>query len=241
MVNSLRPLNIFPKGFIIDVWHGLKYRLQINIFKEPKMNRSFNFVSPDLLYTFIYLLYIYILIIHYIYIYIYVYIVQWKNKCTWAYDVQRKVWTHDALGHSCHKVIVVITGRAHCFHDCICIKPTLRPSYFCEIWALCVSWISYDHWTTYTYIYIYIYIYIHIYMYMYIYIYVYICIYIYIYIYIQDKISWWFSPWKMCMISVDFSRDIDDQRILQSEWSRSTTGFTRPKKCWSQMLFSPDE
>ena len=106
-----------------------------------------------LLYT--YYIYIYILIIYYIYIYIYVYIVQWKNKCTWAYDVRRKVWTHDALGRSCHKVIVVITGRAHCFHDCICIKPTLRPSYFCEVWALCVSWITYDHLTTYIYIYIY--------------------------------------------------------------------------------------
>ena len=124
-----------------------------------------------LLYT--YYIYIYILIIYYIYIYIYVYIVQWKNKCTWAYDVRRKVWTHDALGRSCHKVIVVITGRAHCFHDCICIKPTLRPSYFCEVWALCVSWITYDHLTTYIYIYICIYMCI----------YVYICIYIYIYIY----------------------------------------------------------
>ena len=74
MVNSLRPLNIFPKGFIIDVLHGLKYRLQINIFKEPKMNRSFNFVSPDLLYTFIYLLYIYISLLYTIYTYTYMYI-----------------------------------------------------------------------------------------------------------------------------------------------------------------------
>ena len=42
-------------------------------------------------------------------------------------------WTTHALGHecvSCHKAIVVITGRAHCFHDCIYI---LRPSRFCEI------------------------------------------------------------------------------------------------------------
>ena len=39
-----------------------------------------------------------------------------------------------ALGHiiygtkpcmSCHKAIVVITGRAHCFHDCIYITPIL--------------------------------------------------------------------------------------------------------------------
>ena len=26
---------------------------------------------------------------------------------------------------SCHKAIVVITGRAHCFHDCIYIMPIL--------------------------------------------------------------------------------------------------------------------
>ena len=26
---------------------------------------------------------------------------------------------------SCHKAIVVITGRAHCFHDCIYITPVL--------------------------------------------------------------------------------------------------------------------
>ena len=43
---------------------------------------------------------------------------------------------------SCHKAIVVITGKAHCFHDCIYILP---PSYFCEIWTLFVSWITYDN------------------------------------------------------------------------------------------------
>ena len=26
---------------------------------------------------------------------------------------------------SCHKAIVVITGRVHCFHDCIYIAPVL--------------------------------------------------------------------------------------------------------------------
>ena len=31
---------------------------------------------------------------------------------------------------SCHKAIVVITGRTHCFHDCIYI---LSPPCFCEI------------------------------------------------------------------------------------------------------------
>ena len=37
---------------------------------------------------------------------------------TWAYNVR----AHGAVHHvpkcmSCHKAIVVITGRAHCFHD----------------------------------------------------------------------------------------------------------------------------
>ena len=39
--------------------------------------------------------------------------------------------------------------------------------YFCEIWALSVSWITYIHLYTYIYIYIYI-IYIYIYIYIYI-------------------------------------------------------------------------
>ena len=70
--------------------------------------------------------------------------------------------------------IVVITGRAHCFHYC---KYKLYPSCFCEIWALFVSWITsdnlykyihyiniYTNTHTHTYIYIYIYIYIHLYI-----------------------------------------------------------------------------
>ena len=64
---------------------------------------------------------------------------------------------------SCHKANVVITGRTHCFHDCIYIT-ILRPSScFCEIWAICMLFI----YITYIYVYIYIYI-IHI-IYIYIY------------------------------------------------------------------------
>ena len=65
-----------------------------------------------------------------------------KTMCPWCTAVN-----HLPKGMSCHKPIVVITGRAHCFHDNI-----------------------------YIYIYIYIYM-LHIYMYMlyicYIYIYIY--------------------------------------------------------------------
>ena len=64
-----------------------------------------------------------------IYVYIYIYICnhennvlsrlspQWfcGNSCTWA------TVNHVPKCISCHKAIVVITGRTHCFHDCIYI------------------------------------------------------------------------------------------------------------------------
>ena len=34
------------------------------------------------------------------------------------------------------------TGRAHCFHD---LTHKLRSSYFCDMWAVLVSWITYFH------------------------------------------------------------------------------------------------
>ena len=44
-----------------------------------------------------------------------------KTICPPGYHQNGFVATH-ALGHmSCHKAIVVITGRAHCFHDYIYI------------------------------------------------------------------------------------------------------------------------
>ena len=67
-----------------------------------------------------------------------------KTMCPPGYHHNGFVATH-ALGHmmhlgttvrhvpkcmSCHKAIVVVTGRAHCFHDYIYI---LRSSCFCEI------------------------------------------------------------------------------------------------------------
>ena len=47
---------------------------------------------------------------------------QWfcGNSCIWAHDVH-----HVLKCMSCHKTIVVITGRAHCFHDCVYITPIL--------------------------------------------------------------------------------------------------------------------
>ena len=72
-------------------------------------------------------------------------LVHWYQQCVTVRHVPKCM--------SFPKAIVVITGRAHCFYDCMYI---LRPSCFCEIWAL-MSWITYEH------VYIYIYIYEHIY------------------------------------------------------------------------------
>ena len=49
---------------------------------------------------------------------------------------------------SCHKAIVVITGRAIVFM----IAYILCSSCFCEISALCVSWITYDHLSIYNWL-----------------------------------------------------------------------------------------
>ena len=143
-------------------------------------------------------------------IYIYIYIFnrennvpswlppQWLcgNSSTWGHDAHHV--HHVSKCMSCHKYIVVITGRVHCFHDCTYI---LCPSCFCEIWALCVSWIisdnlyKYMHYinicTNILYIYIYTFIYKHIYVYTYIYIYIqFIYMHTYIYIYIYIYIIW---------------------------------------------------
>ena len=50
---------------------------------------------------------------------------QWLcgNSCTWIHDV--RFANHVPKCMSCHKAIVVITGRAHCFRDCIYITPIL--------------------------------------------------------------------------------------------------------------------
>ena len=58
-----------------------------------------------------------------------------KTMCPPGYHRNGFVATQRTVHHvpkcmSCHKAIVVITGRAHCFHDYIYI---LRSSCFCEI------------------------------------------------------------------------------------------------------------
>ena len=81
---------------------------------------------------------------------------QLKHLGTWCtVYISGHKWTvhHVPKGMSCRKVIMVIIGRPHCFHDCIYI---LCPSCFCQIWALCVSQITYDHLCICIYIHIYI-------------------------------------------------------------------------------------
>ena len=68
-------------------------------------------------------------------------LVHWYQQCLTVHHVPKCM--------SCHRAIVVITGRAYCFHNCIYI---LRPCCFCEIWALCVSLNIYDHLYVYVYI-----------------------------------------------------------------------------------------
>ena len=47
-----------------------------------------------------------------------------KTMCPPGYHHNSFVATH-ALGHIMYGDTVVITGRAHCFHDCIYITPIL--------------------------------------------------------------------------------------------------------------------
>ena len=83
---------------------------------------------------YIYVIYVIYIYIYNIYIYIYVtyviYVIM-KTMSPPSYHHNGFVATH-ALGHmmymSCHKAIVVITARVHCFHDNI-----LCSSCFCEI------------------------------------------------------------------------------------------------------------
>ena len=80
---------------------------------------------------------------------------------------------------SCHKAIVAITGRAHCFHDCMYIYIFI---YIIFIYIYIYIYYTYTHYIFICILYIYI-----IHLYIFIYLYVYNYIYIYIYIYIKYK------------------------------------------------------
>ena len=75
-------------------------------------------------------------------LYIYIYIIM-KTMCPSGFHHNGFVVT-PALGHMmhmrCYKSIVVTTEKHTVF-----ITYILCPSCFFEIWALCVSWITYDH------------------------------------------------------------------------------------------------
>ena len=109
----------------------------------------------------------------YIHIYIYIYM-QSLKQCALLVITTMTLWQLMHLGTwcmSCHKVTMVITGRANFSHDFM-IAYRFHSSCFCEIWAFCVLWIMYDHLYIYIYgnicIYIwYIYTYIHTYIHIY--------------------------------------------------------------------------
>ena len=54
-------------------------------------------------------------------------LVHWYQQCVTIHHVPKCM--------SCHNAIVVITGRVHCFHDCIYITPILLLRYLS---TLCV-------------------------------------------------------------------------------------------------------
>ena len=94
------------------------------------------------IYLSIHYLYIYICIYIYMYIYIHIYLYYIH---IYIYDVRLH---HVSKCMSCHKAIVVITGRAHCFHDNIYITLILL---LWDLSTLCVV----DHLWPLIYIYIY--------------------------------------------------------------------------------------
>ena len=134
-----------------------------------------------ILYIFIqiitYIINKYIIIyIHFgIYIYIYIFIIYtiyyWAHDgtwCTYVHDVH-----HVPKCMSCQKAIVVTTGRAHCFHDCMYITPILL---LLDLSTLCIVNVI---WPLILYI-LYIILYIQYIIYIYMHIYIYICIMYYI-------------------------------------------------------------
>ena len=87
---------------------------------------------------------------------------QWLsgNSCTWVHDVRSMMYGLSCVVHhvpkcmSCHKAIVVITGRAHCFHDCMYIMPILL------LWDLSTLCVVNHLWLfVYTFMYFYILLY----------------------------------------------------------------------------------
>ena len=66
----------------------------------------------------------YTLLYTYTYIYIYIYIYIYRHTCNHENNVPSRLSPQWLCGNLCtwahvlcHKVVVVITGRVHCFHD----------------------------------------------------------------------------------------------------------------------------
>ena len=108
-----------------------------------KLHSLCYFMIAHYVYIYIYI-YIYILYIYYIYTHTYIYsaiyiereclstLLHWYQQCGTVHHVPRCM--------SCHKAIVVLTGRAHCFHDNICYVHLASVRF-----EHSMSWIFYDH------------------------------------------------------------------------------------------------
>ena len=143
------------------------------------------FTSFIYIYMYIYYSYIIYIMLYILYIYANIYIFLWIYIYFKFYFIIKTMYPpgyhHNGFEAthlkciSCHKEVVVITGRAHCFHNCIYITPI---SLLWDLGTLCyVCRGSLMTMYIYTYIYIYIYIYIFI---LCIILYYYIILYIYI-------------------------------------------------------------
>ena len=104
--NKLRDL---IKLFGWDIYRNLKSLItKVELYADDIYIYIYIYIN---IYTHVYIytcLYIYTHVYIYIYIYMYIYIYLLVPKCI-----------------SCHKAIVVITGKVHCFHDCMYITPIL--------------------------------------------------------------------------------------------------------------------
>ena len=98
---------------------------------KPIVTSFFITYLSTYIYLYIYIGKIDIYIYMHIYIYIYIHMQSWK-QCALLFITTMALWQLMHLGTwwtvhhvpkymGCHKAIVVITRRAHCFHDCIYI------------------------------------------------------------------------------------------------------------------------
>ena len=53
----------------------------------------------------------------------------------------------------------------------------------------------------------------------------------------RSTFPWWLSQWKKLRYQLTLSKNIDDQKVLESDWTRNTTSHTKPKVVVSDFPF----